>query len=138
MIAGPREICVVADETANASFVAADHLSQAEHDEQAISICITTSNTLAEAVLEEIHKQTKQLERKDIIQASLKQNGRIIIADHLAEALEIVNEMAHENLQLMIENPLEQVYKIENAGALFLVNHSPYHYGVSYSFTYHH
>jgi len=125
MIAGPSEICVVADETANASFVAADLLSQAEHDEQAISICITTSNTLAEAVLEEIHKQTKQLERKDIIQASLKQNGRIIIADHLAEALEIVNELAPEHLQLMIENPLEQVNQIENAGAIFLGNHSP-------------
>ena len=125
MIAGPSEICVVADETAKASFVAADLLSQAEHDEQATSICITTSNTLAEAVLEEIHKETKQLERKDIIQASLKQNGRIIIADHLAEAFAIVNELAPEHLQLMVKNPMEQVSQIENAGAIFLGNHSP-------------
>jgi len=125
MIAGPSEICVVADESAKASFVAADLLSQAEHDQQAISICITTSNTLAEGVLEEIHKQTKQLERKDIIQASLKDNGRIIVADHLAEAFAIVNELAPEHLQLMIKNPMEQVSQIENAGAIFLGNHSP-------------
>src|SRR5699024_3210075 len=114
-----------ADETAKASFVAADLLSQAEHDEQATSICITTSNTLAEAVLEEIHKETKQLERKDIIKASLKQNGRNIIADNLADAFANVNEMSPKHLQRMEKNPMEQLSQIENAGAIFLGNHSP-------------
>src|SRR5699024_10498061 len=107
------------------SYGAADLLSQAEHDEQAISICITTSNALAEGVLEEIQKQTKKLERKDMTQASLKQNGRIIVADHLAEALAIVNELAPEHLPRMVEDPMEQVSQIEDAGAIFLGNHSP-------------
>lgn len=125
MIAGPSEICVVADETAKPSFVAADLLSQAEHDEQATSICITTSKAVAEAVLQEVNKQAEQLARNEIIQTSLKQNGRIIIADTLAEAFEIVNTMAPEHLQLMIENPTEKVSQVRNAGAIFLGNYSP-------------
>lgn len=125
MIAGPSEICIIADETAPASFVAADLLSQAEHDEQASSICITTSKSLADHVKMEINKQTAILERKDIIEKSLTQNGKLIIAKNLAEAFDIVNDLAPEHLQLMIQNPLESMQSIKNAGAIFLGNYSP-------------
>lgn len=125
MIAGPSEICIVADETAPASFVAADLLSQAEHDEQASAICITTSKSLTDDIKMEITKQTATLERKDIIEKSLTQNGKIIIAKDLAEAFDLVNEMAPEHLQLMIQNPLESMPSIKNAGAIFLGNYSP-------------
>lgn len=125
MIAGPSEICVVADETAPAKFIAADLLSQAEHDEQASSICITTSEQVANDVIIEIEKQTATLERKAIIEQSLKQNGKIIITDHLKQAFSIVNQIAPEHLQLMIANPMEQISYIKNAGAIFMGNYSP-------------
>lgn len=125
MIAGPSEICVVADETAKADYVAADLLSQAEHDERATSICITTHQQMAKAIQREISKQAEHLERQTIIQTSLKQNGRIIIADTLHEAFELVNEIAPEHLQLMIKNPTENISYIRNAGAIFLGNYSP-------------
>jgi len=125
MIAGPSEICVVADETAVPSYVAADLLSQAEHDERATAICITISTKFAEELQDEVIKQTEIADRKEIIETSIKDNGRIIVVDSLAEAFELVNELAPEHLQLMIENPLEQVQYIQNAGAIFLGNYSP-------------
>ena len=125
MIAGPSEICVVADDTAVPSYVAADLLSQAEHDEQATAICITTSREFATLLQVEVEKQMNLLERKVIIEQSIADNGRIIIVDSLEEAYKLVNEIAPEHLQLMIENPMEQMQYIQNAGAIFLGNYSP-------------
>ncbi|RDW21165.1 histidinol dehydrogenase [Oceanobacillus chungangensis] len=125
MIAGPSEICVVADETAPPSFVAADLLSQAEHDESASAICVTISKETAEKIKAEVENQTESLERKAIIQQSVKQNGKIIVADSLKAALDIVNEIAPEHLQLMISNPTESLGEIKHAGAIFLGNYSP-------------
>lgn len=125
MIAGPSEICIVADETAIPSFVAADLLSQAEHDERASAICITTSETVAKEIQLEVEKQTDTLERKAIIEQSLQHNGRIIVVDTLNEAFGLVNDMAPEHLQLMIKNAVEQVANVQNAGAIFLGNYSP-------------
>lgn len=125
MIAGPSEICVLADETANPIFVAADLLSQAEHDEQASAICVTTSQTFAYALQEEVNKQLVQLERREIAEASIKANGRIILVDSINEGLEFINELAPEHLQVMVENPMEQLATIRNAGAIFLGNYSP-------------
>lgn len=125
MIAGPSEICVVADETAPPAFVAADLLSQAEHDEQASAICITTSQQIANNVSNEVKRQTATLERKAIIEKSLQQNGKIIVTADLKEAFSIVNELAPEHLQLMITNPMEHVSLVKNAGAIFMGNYSP-------------
>ena len=125
MIAGPSEICVVADDSAVPSYVASDLLSQAEHDEQATAICITTSSAFAEALQDEVRKQTDRLDRKSIIERSITDNGRIIIVDSLTEAFDLVNKLAPEHLQLMIENPMEKMQYIQNAGAIFLGNHSP-------------
>ncbi|MGM8365406.1 histidinol dehydrogenase [Virgibacillus sp. W0181] len=125
MIAGPSEICVVADESANAHYIAADLLSQAEHDEQATAICITTSPALAEKVKDEVEKQMNMLERKEIIQASINQNGRIIIADSLEEAFQLVNELAPEHLQLMIQQATDYLSYVRHAGAIFLGHYSP-------------
>lgn len=125
MIAGPSEICVVADETAPPAFVAADLLSQAEHDEQASAICITISKQIADEVINEVEKQTATLERKAIIEKSLQQNGKVIITADLKEAFSIVNELAPEHLQLMIANPMEQASLVKNAGAIFMGNYSP-------------
>lgn len=125
MIAGPSEICVVADETAPPKFIAADLLSQAEHDEQASAICITTSKRLAEEVKVEVDKQTATLTRKYIIERSMDKNGNIIIVDSLDEAFSLVNKIAPEHLQLMIENPMEQINFVKNAGAIFIGNYSP-------------
>lgn len=125
MIAGPSEICVVADETADPQLVAADLLSQAEHDEHAQAICITTSHWLAEEVQKEIETQTNSLERKAIIEQSLANHGSIIFVDTLVEVFELVNDIAPEHLQLFIKNPEEHVHSIHHAGAIFLGPHSP-------------
>lgn len=125
MIAGPSEICVVADDTAVPSFVAADLLSQAEHDERATAICITTSKDFAEKLQTEVQIQTSLLDRKEIIEQSIKDNGRIVLVASLEEAFKLVNELAPEHLQLMIDQPLEQMQYIQNAGAIFLGNYSP-------------
>lgn len=125
MIAGPSEICVIADESAPSAFIAADLLSQAEHDEQSSSICITTSKSLATEVKLEIERQTTVLKRKKIIQKALTQNGRVIVVGSVQEAFDLANEMAPEHLQLMIQNPAEEVASIKNAGAVFLGNFSP-------------
>ncbi|WP_430788796.1 histidinol dehydrogenase [Virgibacillus flavescens] len=125
MIAGPSEICIVADSSADPRFAAADLLSQAEHDEEASAICITTSYEMAQSILTEITLQTKSLERKKIIQASIEKKGRIIVCETLEEAFEIVNEIAPEHLQLMIKEPYNALEAIKNAGAIFLGNYSP-------------
>src|SRR5699024_7498318 len=101
MIAGPSEICVVADETAPPEFIAADLLSQAEHDEKARAICITTSDSLAKAIKSEVTKQLEQLDRSEIARISIDHHGVIIVVDELSEAFELVSEIAPEHLQLM-------------------------------------
>ncbi|NYF25333.1 histidinol dehydrogenase [Sporosarcina sp. JAI121] len=125
MIAGPSEICVVADDSAIPAFVAADLLSQAEHDERATAICVTTSRTFAEALQKEVANQIERADRQSIIVASITDNGRIILVDSLDEAFDFVNKLAPEHLQLMVENPMEQLPFIHNAGAIFLGNYSP-------------
>ncbi|WP_163971779.1 histidinol dehydrogenase [Oceanobacillus halotolerans] len=125
MIAGPSEICVVADGSAPPAYVAADLLSQAEHDELAKPICITTSEELAESIQKEIAEQTITLERKAIIEKSVQNHGVIIVVNNLLEAFDIVNEVAPEHLQLMIENPFEHISYVRHAGAIFLGNYSP-------------
>ncbi|WP_088051126.1 histidinol dehydrogenase [Virgibacillus dakarensis] len=125
MIAGPSEICIIADETANPRYAAADLLSQAEHDERAKAVCITTSKQLAEAIQVEIEKQLASLERNTIIKKSLSDHGKIIIADSLEEAFALANTIAPEHLQLMVKNPAENVHFVKNAGAIFLGPYSP-------------
>lgn len=125
MIAGPSEIIVVADETANAEHVAADLLSQAEHDENASTALLTHCKELAEAVDKEIEKQTAQLSRPDIIKASLKYYGRIYITKDIEESLELANKIAPEHLELIVKNPKEALEKIENAGSIFLGPNTP-------------
>jgi histidinol dehydrogenase len=120
MIAGPSEIVVVADETARAECIAADLLSQAEHDEQASAILVTFSQEVAEQVEQEIQKQTASLERSDIIKKSLENYGRIYLTRNLAESLDLVNRIAPEHLELILENPWEALGGIVNAGAIFL------------------
>jgi histidinol dehydrogenase len=125
MIAGPSEILVIADETANAGFVAADLLSQAEHDVLASSILITTSAELAESVEKELKKQSERLSRKDFISRSLGSYGAIILADTLKDAIMISNRIAPEHLELCVENPFELLGDVTNAGAVFLGNFTP-------------
>ncbi|MGN0350545.1 MAG: histidinol dehydrogenase [Roseburia sp.] len=123
-IAGPSEILVLADETANPRFVAADLLSQAEHDEMASAILITTSKELAEQVSKEVDEFVKNLSRKEIIQKSLDQYGYILVAKDLEEAIDTANEIASEHLELVTKNPFEVMTKIKNAGAIFLGEYS--------------
>lgn len=125
MIAGPSEICIIADEHANPRYVAADLLSQAEHDETAKAICITTSNELAEKIRQEVNVQAEKLERKEIVAASIASNGRIILAKDSDEACKIANRIAPEHLEVMTAQPLELLPKIKHAGAIFLGSHSP-------------
>lgn len=123
-IAGPSEILVLADETATPRFVAADLLSQAEHDEMASAILITTSRELAEKVSEEVEAFTKQLSREEIIRKSLDQYGYILIARSMEEAIDAANEIASEHLEILTKNPFEVMTKIKNAGAIFLGEYS--------------
>lgn len=125
MIAGPSEICIIADEHANPRYVAADLLSQAEHDETAKAICITTSKGLAEEISQEVNVQAEKLERKEIVAASIAANGRIILAKDSDEACQIANRIAPEHLEVMTAQPLELLPKIKHAGAIFLGSHSP-------------
>lgn len=119
-IAGPSEILVLADETSNPRYVAADLLSQAEHDELASAILITTSEELAKKVSEEVDKFVAELSRKEIIEKSLENYGYILIADSLDEAIETANEIASEHLEILTANPFEVMMKIQNAGAIFV------------------
>ena len=119
-IAGPSEILVLADETANPRYVAADLLSQAEHDEMASAILITTSEKLASEVEKEIEGFLKVLSRKEIIEKSLDQYGFILIAENKAQAIDAVNEIASEHLEIVTANPFEDMTRVRNAGAIFL------------------
>lgn len=119
-IAGPSEILVIADETADPRYVAADLLSQAEHDELASAILITTSQELAEAVSGEVDQFLTVLSRAEIIRKSLDNYGYILVADTMDEAVEIANEIASEHLEIQTRNPYEVMTKIRNAGAIFL------------------
>ena len=123
-IAGPSEILVLADETANPRYVAADLLSQAEHDEMASAILVTTSKKLAEEVSKEVDKFTEELSRKEIIQKSLDNFGYILVAETMDEAIATANEIAPEHLEIITENPFETMTKIKNAGAIFLGEYS--------------
>ena len=123
-IAGPSEILVIADETANPRYVAADLLSQAEHDELASAILVTTSEKLAGEVQKEIEGFTQVLSRKAIIEKSLENYGHILIASSIDEAVEIANAIASEHLEIVTANPFEVMTKIRNAGAIFIVENS--------------
>ncbi|MBR5953058.1 histidinol dehydrogenase [Pseudobutyrivibrio sp. AR14] len=123
-IAGPSEILVLADETANPTYVAADLLSQAEHDELASAILVTTSERIADEVEKEIERFVKILSRKDIIQKSLDNFGYLLVADNKKDAIDCVNAIASEHLEVVTANPFEDMTYIKNAGAIFLGQYS--------------
>lgn len=123
-IAGPSEIMVLADESANPRFVAADLLSQAEHDELASAILITTSRKLAEEVSAQVDQFVKELSRSEIIQKSLDNYGYILVTDSMDEAIEAANDIASEHLEIVTQNPFEVMMKIKNAGAIFIGEYS--------------
>ncbi|HKL94371.1 MAG TPA: histidinol dehydrogenase [Clostridia bacterium] len=125
IIAGPSEILIVADDSANAKFVAADLLSQAEHDKNASAILVTTSRDLANRVSDEVEKQLSSIPRADIARVSIENNGKIIIAENIDVALDIANKIAPEHLELCINNPREELGKVKNAGSVFLGNFTP-------------
>ena len=120
MIAGPSEILVVADEKANAEYVAADLLSQAEHDPMASAILLTTNEELLDLVNQELLKQSAVLPKKEIVEQSLKNYGKAIVCDSVEECISISNEIAPEHLELMIQNPMEHLQEVKNAGSVFL------------------
>ncbi|MED0670753.1 histidinol dehydrogenase [Aneurinibacillus aneurinilyticus] len=120
MVAGPSEIVVLADSTANPAYVAADLLSQAEHDVMASAVLVTTCRELAQAVQQEVETQVAVLPRKEIAQASIQDYGAICVVDSMEEGLDVVNRLAPEHLELMIEEPMAYVGQIKNAGAIFL------------------
>lgn len=123
-VAGPSEILVIADETANPRYVAADLLSQAEHDEMASAILVTTSDKLAEQVSSQVDEFLTQLSRREIIQKSLDNYGYILVAKSLDEAVEVANEIASEHLEIVTKDPFGVMTKIKNAGAIFLGEYS--------------
>lgn len=125
MIAGPSEILIIADESANPKFLAADLMSQAEHDVLASAILLTTSERIAQETISELYKQMETLSRKDIITQSLDQFGAVIVCGDMQEAIEFANELAPEHLEVCAENPIEFIGKIDNAGSVFLGNYSP-------------
>jgi len=123
-IAGPSEILVIADETANPRYVAADLLSQAEHDELASAILVTTSKELAENVSKEVEVFVEELSRTDIMRKSLDNYGYILLAESIEDAIEIANEIASEHLEIMTKNPYDVMMKVRNAGAIFIGEYS--------------
>lgn len=125
MIAGPSEILIVADDTANPKFVAADLMSQAEHDKLASAILLTTDEVIANNVKKELEAQIKDLSRAEIIKESLKNFGVIIICRSLDEAVNFANELAPEHLEVCVKNPMEYIGRLDNAGSVFLGNYSP-------------
>ena len=126
MIAGPSEILVVADATANPRFVAADLLSQAEHDKMASAVLVTDSRAFAEAVSKELEEQIPQLPRSEIARASIDLGGKIIVAEgNLMQAIEIANEIAPEHLELCVDNPFDYLDKIKHAGSIFMGKYCP-------------
>ncbi|MGN0569723.1 MAG: histidinol dehydrogenase [Candidatus Fimenecus sp.] len=125
MVAGPSEILIVADDSANPKFLAADLMSQAEHDVLASAILITTSAKIAEETKAELKRQCAALSRKDIIEKSLKDFGAIIICDSMDKAVDFANRLAPEHLEMCVENPMEYIGRMDNAGSVFLGNYSP-------------
>ena len=125
MIAGPSEILIVADDTANPAYVAADLMSQAEHDRIASSILVTTSERLAKETVAELEKQMATLSRKEIIEESLDKFGAIIITETMEQACEMADALAPEHCEVIAENPLEYIGKLDNIGSLFLGQYSP-------------
>ena len=123
-VAGPSELLVIADDTANPRYVAADLLSQAEHDELASAILVTTSEELARRVSEQVDIFTEELSRSEIIRKSLDNYGYILVADTMDEAIETANEIASEHLEIQTKNPYDVMTKIRNAGAIFIGEHS--------------
>nr|HPK53655.1 histidinol dehydrogenase [Smithellaceae bacterium] len=125
MIAGPSEIVVIADKTAKAAYIAADLLSQAEHDEMAAAVLFTPEENLAREVAQEVAGQLKKLSRTAIMEKSLAQYGAIIITPDIDAAVELANVFAPEHLELMVENPNALLEKVRNAGAVFLGSFTP-------------
>lgn len=125
MIAGPSEILVIADGKSNAAYVAADILSQAEHDKMASAVLVTDSLALAEAVSAELERQLALLPREEIARTSIEQNSKIIVADRLDDVIAVANEIAPEHLELCVDNPFDYLDKIENAGSIFLGRYCP-------------
>ena len=125
MIAGPSEILVIADEKSNPSHVAADLLSQAEHDKMASAILITDSKELAEKVQSEVEKQLAKLPRNEIARASIDDNGKIILVKNLTEGVKIANEIAPEHLELCVDEPFALMGMVESAGSVFLGRNAP-------------
>jgi histidinol dehydrogenase len=125
MIAGPSEVLIVADRDANPAFIAADMLAQAEHDPQARAMAVVTDASLAAKIPMEIERQLAALSRQDIARKSIEEQGVILVAEDLEEAIEIANDIAVEHLELMIRDPWAQVPHIRHAGAIFLGSHTP-------------
>ena len=125
MIAGPSEILIIADETCKANVLAADMLSQAEHDKMATAVLITTSKKLADEVALELDKQLSLLKREEIARFSIEENGKIIIADSIEKAIELSNDIAPEPLEVCVDNPFEYLSLIRNAGSIFLGKYCP-------------
>lgn len=125
MIAGPSEILVVADNTCNPDYVAADLLSQAEHDKMASAVLVTDSAEFAQKVSDSLEKQIPTLLRKEIARASIDNHGKIIVADNLMDAIEIANEIAPEHLELCVDNPFDYLEQIKHAGSVFLGKYCP-------------
>ena len=125
MIAGPSEILIVADDSARADFIAADLLSQAEHDEQAVPILVTCSEKLARDVMKELEKQSSRLNRQEIIKKSLSDQCRLFVVESLDEAIKVANDIAPEHLELAVKEPRACAEQIRNAGAIFLGHYTP-------------
>ncbi len=125
MIAGPSEILVIADGTANPEYVAADLLSQAEHDKLATAVLVTDSEQLAAAVQAEVEKQLSALPREEIARASIENNGKIILCDSIDSAIDTANEIAPEHLEICVDNPFDYLGRIRNAGSIFLGKYTP-------------
>lgn len=125
MIAGPSEILIVADDSAKPEFLAADLMSQAEHDVLASAILLTNSEKTASETVEALKRQVEDMPRKDIIKKSLKDYGAVIICQNLGEAVDFANELAPEHLEMCVENPMEYIGRMDNAGSVFLGNYSP-------------
>ena len=125
MIAGPSEILVIADGKSNPDYVAADLLSQAEHDKNASAVLVTDSYELATAVSDSLEKQIPMLSRSEIARASIDNNGKIIVAENIDEVIEVSNEIAPEHLELCLDNPFDYLDKIKNAGSIFMGRYCP-------------
>lgn len=125
MIAGPSEILIVADDSAKPEFLAADLMSQAEHDVLASAILLTNSEKIASETVDALKRQVEDMPRKDIIKKSLKDYGAIIVCQNLSEAVDFANELAPEHLEMCVENPMEYIGRMDNAGSVFLGNYSP-------------